>query len=247
LEPKCCITLTLILTLTLTLTLTLILTLTLTLTLTLLVVNDWNRNVVQFTGSITEYLNTDSVLNLINKQFLLKGTTRRNVSAILPISYEVDGEKNGKRTIVWNSKRPWEVQSTVNFVEGEHNNDLKDKSISINNFMIGNVTKTGKKNGIFADNVTKTGKKNGIFADNHSRISPEVPLFNRIDNESRTLSEKKTVNDDNRNNEYSSISTSLLNDITKKKGKDSNTSTTKKISSEKPSAFTSYLQSLLEP
>lgn len=41
----------------------------------ILVVNDWNRNVIQFAGSITEYLNADSVLTLINKQFQPKYDT----------------------------------------------------------------------------------------------------------------------------------------------------------------------------
>ena len=34
-----------------------------------LVINDWNRNVVQFTGSITENLNTDTIMSIINGQY----------------------------------------------------------------------------------------------------------------------------------------------------------------------------------
>ena len=56
----------------------------------ILVMNDWNRNVIQFTGSITENLNTDTIMSIINGQYYdNEGKGKENIRG----EYEKDIKK----------------------------------------------------------------------------------------------------------------------------------------------------------
>ena len=202
-------------------------------------VNDWNRIVVQFTGSITEYLHTDSVLNLLNKQFLLKdgsNTTSAAYDADVPNSINVN--KIAQRTLLWNSKRPWTIDTTVDFIDIGHRNGEKDKSISR---IIGGGA-AGESAGILSGS-----DKSNFHYGAHDKNSKPTVSGNFPAEEVSWASLLKASR--SKNTEKSSIATTLLNNITKKPAKHSNidgSSDVKKAPSSTPSAFTSYLQDLMD-
>lgn len=205
------------------------------------VVNDWNRIVVQFTGSITEYLHTDSVLNLLNKQFLLKeGSNSTSAVFDTDIPNSINVNKIAQRTLLWNSKRPFTIDTTVDFIDIDHKNGEKDKSIS--RIMGGGGGVAGESAGSLSGN-----DKNSFYYGTHDKSGKPPVSSNFATEEVSWASLLKASR--NKNNEKSSIATTLLNNITKKPAKPSNiegSSGVKKTPPSTPSAFTSYLQDLMD-
>jgi hypothetical protein len=207
------------------------------------VVNDWNRIVVQFTGSITEYLHTDSVLNLLNKQFLLKegsNATSAVCDTDIPNPNSVNVNKIAQRTLLWNSKRPWTIDTTVDFIDIGHRNGEKDKGIS--RIMGGGGGLGAESGGSLSGN-----DKNNFYHGAHDKNGKPPVSGNFAAEEVSWASLLKASR--NKNSEKSSIATTLLNNITRKPAKPSNTeesSGVKKCPRTTQSAFTSYLQDLME-
>ena len=222
------------------------------------VVNDWNRVVVQFTGSWTELLNTDSVLTLLNKQFLLRENSNTNLNVVdstLSIigtnnvnqnSVIGNGNKAGVQKIPklsLNTKNSWNINSSVDSSE-----------IKIENR---NYTKDGSTSNSQSDNKNNGNSNNGNGI-NKNKISSSSDSHDRSGNSKKLISmdSKESIRDEptwgpivknskNKNAEKSSgSSTTFLNNITKKATKVDNSA--KKNSSLTQSAFTSYLQELMD-
>ena len=236
---------------------------------------------VQFTGSMTELINTDSVLNLLNKQFLLKENANLNLingtfsytgSADVSTgastgtningNFNVSANKIAQRTLLWNSKRPWNILSTVNYIENDSRSVAKDKSIlkfmssdlTSNNYNSNNYNNKndGQINGnkVSSSIAHDRNNKKAIVVDSEE-ISSEVISWNPL---IKTTKNKNTEKE--KEKEKSIMSTTFLNNITKKTVKPQNATTssttsstsssTKKPQATTPSAFTSYLQDLME-
>lgn len=226
------------------------------------VVNDWNRIVVQFTGSWTELLNTDSVLTLLNKQFLIRESSNLNIvdgtmsyigNATVNqngINSEIgngNGNKNGiQRTqkLLFSNKRVGD--SNLSAENLEHKNHIRDGSIS-----------RSTSNDLNSENLNDENINNGNGI-NRNKISPSSDSHDRNGNRKKIISidGKEETKDEkswsyllkiskNKNIEKPlSSRTTFLNDITKKSSNVDISS--KKNSSLKQSAFTSYLQELMD-
>ena len=220
------------------------------------VVNDWNRIVVQFTGSITEYLNTDSVLNLLAKQFHLKDTPIVPSSALGDTqgsgSDNIMTSKGPQKSLLWNSKRPITIDTSIDMIKTDFKNVDKDRN-TLN--LMGPVRDTTKA-ASGASGVTLGGgsgsDKDGTRHPVHDTSKPTAVsgfvAFDEISKMSLLKPSKNTKTPDK-----SSISTTLLNNITKKPARtnagESNPTKSKSTSPSTlttPSAFTSYLQDLMD-
>ena len=215
------------------------------------VVNDWNRVVVQFTGSITEYLNTDSVLNLLSKQFHLKDTSSAPISTVdMSGSGDILKNKGPQKSLLWNSKRPITIDTSIDMIKTDNNNADKDRNTLNLMGPVKSVAKTGIGATLGEGNVN-INDKNGKSYQVHDISKPTaVSGFVAFEELSKTLPPKTSKNNIP---DKSTISTTLLNNITKKPVRtivgDINTTKSKSPSpstSTTPSAFTSYLQDLMD-
>ena len=200
------------------------------------VVNDWNRVVVQFTGSWTELLNTDSVLTLLNKQFLLRENSNTNLNVVdstLSIigtnnanqnSVMGNGNGNGNKAGVQkipklsvNTKNSWNINSSVDSGEIKIENGINKNKISSS-----------------SDSHDRSGNSKKLISMDSKESIRDEPTWGPI-----------VKNSKNKNVEKSSgSSTTFLNNITKKATKVDNSA--KRNSSLTQSAFTSYLQELMD-
>ena len=220
----------------------------------IIVVNDWNRIVVQFTGSITEYLNTDSVLNLLSKQFHLKDTPSAASNTLdTSVSDSTILNKGPPKSLLWNSKRPITIDTSIKMIK---TTDFKDRNADKdrNNLNLMGPIKSVPRTGLGAilgegndlrgqvqvHDISKPTAVSGFVA--FEELSkPSSSLVNVKSNKNKIPDKSPT------------ISTTLLNNITKKPVKsiavDINTTKIKSPSpstSTTPSAFTSYLQDLMD-
>ena len=206
--------------------------------------NDWNRIVVQFTGSITEYLNTDSVLNLLSKQFHLKDAPNAP-SRILDTS-DSEGimtNKGPQKSLLWNSKRPITIDTSIDMIKTDFKNADKDRN-SLN--LMGPVKSAAKAGSGATLGEGNLNDKNSVRHQVHDTSKPTA-ISGFVAFEELSKTRKSKIPD------KSTISTTLLNNITKKPAKtnagDINTTKSKSPSpstSTTPSAFTSYLQDLMD-
>ena len=227
--------------------------------------------VVQFTGSWTELLNTDSVLTLLNKQFLLRensnsnansnvidsslsyiGTNNVNQNILNSVNGYSNGNSNGNKAGVpksqklsVNTKNSWNLNSPIDSSELNLENRNYPKDGSTSNPISNNINNVNRNNG------------NGI---NKNKISPPTSSdsYDRSSNSKKLLSmdSKESIREEtpwspivkiskNKNiDQPSGSSTTFLNNITKKATKVDNS--TKRNSSLTQSAFTSYLQELMD-
>lgn len=197
---------------------------------------------MQFTGSITEYLHTDSVLNLLNKQFLLKdGSNSTAAVNDTDIPNSINVNKIPQRTLLWNSKRPFSIDTTVDFIDIDQRNGEKGKSMSRMTGAGGRVA--GESTGSLPGN-----DKNNFYYGAHDKDGKPPVSGNFAVEEVSWASLLKASR--NKSTEKPSIATTLLNNITKKPAKPSNleggSGVKKTPPSSTPSAFTSYLQDLMD-
>ena len=227
---------------------------------------------------MTELINTDSVLNLLNKQFLLNNRDNTTISLINnTFSYSpsintninskintnintnlINGNVNGKaqRTLLWNSKRPWNILSSLDYIEDENRNGIKGKSVTTfvtENSAVNNGNSVNQGNKIGISNYDKNGKKTIIVDSEDISEEHDVMSWNNLlkitkkkpEKTEKTEKTEKFEKTEKTSLEKSLLSTTLLNNITKKPAvKDINSS--KKAPSSTPSAFTSYLQDLMD-
>ena len=219
----------------------------------IIVVNDWNRIVVQFTGSITEYLNTDSVLNLLSKQFHLKDTSNAASNTIdTSVSDSIILNKGPPKSPLWNSKRPITIDTSINMIK----TDLKDRNTSDkdrNNLNLMGPIKSVSRSGL--GSILGEGNDLRDQGQVHDTSKPTAisgfVAFEELSKPSSLINVK--TNKNKIPDKSPTISTTLLNNITKKPVKsiavDINTTKSKSPSpstSTTPSAFTSYLQDLMD-
>lgn len=208
---------------------------------------------MQFTGSITEYLNTDSVLNLLSKQFHLKDTPSAASNTLdTSVSDSIILNKGPPKSLLWNSKRPITIDTSINMIKTDFKDRNADKDRNILNLMgpIKSVPRTGLGAILGEGNdlrdqvqVHDTSKPMAVsgFVAFEELSKPSSSLVNVKSNKNKIPDKSPT------------ISTTLLNNITKKPVKtiavDINTTKLKSPSpstSTTPSAFTSYLQDLMD-
>ena len=216
--------------------------------------------VVQFTGSWTELLNTDSVLTLLNKQFLLRensnsnvidstlsyiGTNNVNQNSLNSVNGNGNGNGNGNKAGVpkspklsVNTKNSWNLNSPIDSSELNLENRNYPKDASTSNPVSSNINNVNRNNG------------NGI---NKNKISPSTSSdsYDRSGNSKKGSIREETpwsplvkISKNKNIDQPSGSSTTFLNNITKKATKVDNS--TKRNSSLTQSAFTSYLQELMD-
>jgi hypothetical protein len=163
-------------------------------------------------------LNTDSVVNLLSKQFLLKESTSINLNNETVTELHDDNVMTEERTLLWNSKRPWNVYSSLSVIE---------------------------KNMMIDNSATKDKKKTPVNFDMKALTQEEVEHAKLNKNDSWT---SKLQKNKNRKVDKTFLSSILLTDITKKPAitNGNNSDSTMKVTFRNPYSFTSYLQDLLE-
>lgn len=147
------------------------------------------------------------------------------------ILYGENDNQTAQRTLLWNSKRPWNVYSSLNIIENENRNRDKDK-----NSLVGSS---------LSKEATKAPINYHVKALTQGEIDEEKKMNNLFKNESWT---SKLQKNKNKNVENTFLSSILFSDIPKKPAimNDNNNDSTTKVTFRNPYAFTSYLQDLLE-
>ena len=188
--------------------------------------------VVQFTGSWTELLNTDSVLTLLNKQFLLRENSNTNLNVVdstLSIigtnnvnqnSVIGNGNKAGVQKIPKlsvNTKNSWNINSSVDSGEIKIENGINKNKISSS-----------------SDSHDRSGNSKKLISMDSKESIRDEPTWGPIVKNSKNKNVEKSPGS----------STTFLNNITKKATKVDNSA--KRNSSLTQSAFTSYLQELMD-
>lgn len=173
-------------------------------------------------------MNTDSVVNLLSKQFLLKESTSINLNnETVTVNYGETNNQTEQRTLLWNSKRPWNVYSSLSVME----ETLTDKNM------------------VMVNSAHIEAKKTPINFDMKALTQEEVEEAKRLNISTKNDSwTSKLQKNKNRKVDNTFLSSILLTDITKKPAimDRSNDDSTMKVAFRNPYSFTSYLQDLLE-